>query len=38
VRTSKNAKIVATLGPASDDRPIIQALFEAGADACMIDP
>ena len=32
MRTRKNAKIVATLGPASDDRPTIQALFEAGAD------
>ncbi|MBL8302763.1 MAG: pyruvate kinase [Ideonella sp.] len=32
MRTRKIAKIVATLGPASDDRPTIQALFEAGAD------
>lgn len=28
----RNAKIVATLGPASADRATIQALFEAGAD------
>lgn len=28
----RNAKIVATLGPASTDRATIQALFEAGAD------
>ncbi|HEX2011444.1 MAG TPA: pyruvate kinase, partial [Roseateles sp.] len=31
-RSSKHAKIVATLGPASDDRQTIQALFDAGAD------
>lgn len=29
---NRNAKIVATLGPASSDRATIQALFEAGAD------
>jgi pyruvate kinase len=29
---NRNAKIVATLGPASGDRLTIQALFEAGAD------
>lgn len=29
---NRNAKIVATLGPASTDRATIQALFEAGAD------
>lgn len=29
---NRNAKIVATLGPASADRQTIQALFEAGAD------
>jgi pyruvate kinase len=29
---NRNAKIVATLGPASVDRQTIQALFEAGAD------
>lgn len=29
---NRNAKIVATLGPASDDRAAIQQLFEAGAD------
>lgn len=29
---TRNAKIVATLGPASADRETIQALFEAGAD------
>ena len=29
---NRNAKIVATLGPASADRETIQALFEAGAD------
>lgn len=28
----RNAKIVATLGPASADRATIQALLEAGAD------
>ncbi|NPC54758.1 pyruvate kinase [Caenimonas soli] len=32
MRRNKNAKIIATLGPASDDRATIQALFEAGAD------
>lgn len=32
MRRSKHAKIVATLGPASDDRKTIQALFDAGAD------
>jgi pyruvate kinase len=32
MRRSKQAKIVATLGPASDDRRTIQALFDAGAD------
>lgn len=32
MRQTKHAKIVATLGPASDDRPTIQALFDAGAD------
>ena len=32
MRRSKQAKIVATLGPASDDRGTIQALFDAGAD------
>lgn len=32
MRRDRNAKIVATLGPASADRPAIQALFEAGAD------
>ena len=32
MRPTKHAKIVATLGPASDDRRTIQALFEAGAD------
>jgi pyruvate kinase len=31
MRPTKHAKIVATLGPASDDRATIQALFEAGA-------
>ena len=29
---NRNAKIVATLGPASADRATVQALFEAGAD------
>ena len=28
----RNAKIVATLGPASNTKETIQALFEAGAD------
>ncbi|SCK54475.1 pyruvate kinase [Variovorax sp. HW608] len=32
MRRTKHAKIVATLGPASDERQTIQALFEAGAD------
>jgi pyruvate kinase len=32
MRPSKHAKVVATLGPASDDRRTIQALFNAGAD------
>jgi pyruvate kinase len=32
MRPSKHAKIVATLGPASDDLQTIQALFTAGAD------
>ena len=32
MRRSKQAKIVATLGPASDDRKTIEALFDAGAD------
>lgn len=32
MRRNKQAKIVATLGPASDDRQTIQALFDAGAD------
>jgi len=31
MRRNRKAKIVATLGPASDDRATIQALFEAGA-------
>lgn len=32
MRRKRNAKIVATLGPASSDRATIQKLFEAGAD------
>ncbi|HSV47050.1 MAG TPA: pyruvate kinase [Ramlibacter sp.] len=32
MRRNRNAKIIATLGPASDDRQTIQALFDAGAD------
>lgn len=32
MRRTKYAKIVATLGPASDDPQIIRALFKAGAD------
>ncbi|HEY3049805.1 MAG TPA: pyruvate kinase [Polaromonas sp.] len=32
MRRYRNAKIVATLGPASSDRATIEALFEAGAD------
>ena len=32
MRRYRNAKIVATLGPASSDRAAIEALFEAGAD------
>ncbi len=32
MRRNRNAKIIATLGPASSDRATIRALFEAGAD------
>src|SRR5258706_14549569 len=32
MRRNRNAKIVATLGPASADRKTIEALFRAGAD------
>lgn len=32
MRRLRNVKIVATLGPASDDKKVIRALFEAGAD------
>ena len=32
MRRLRNVKIVATLGPASDDYEMIRALFEAGAD------
>ncbi len=32
MRRKRNVKIVATLGPASSDRAMIRALFEAGAD------
>ncbi|AWD21935.1 pyruvate kinase [Pseudogemmobacter blasticus] len=32
MRRHRNVKIVATLGPASNDYPMIRALFEAGAD------
>jgi len=32
MRRQRNAKIVATLGPASSDAPTIRALFDAGAD------
>src|SRR3979411_266383 len=32
MRRQRNAKIIATLGPASSDMETIQALFEAGAD------
>ncbi len=32
MRRNRNVKIVATLGPASSDREMIKALFEAGAD------
>ena len=32
MRRNRHAKIVATLGPASDDRQTIQVLFDAGAD------
>ncbi len=32
MRRNRNVKIVATLGPASDDYEMIRALFEAGAD------
>ena len=32
MRRHRNTKIVATLGPASNDYDMIRALFEAGAD------
>ncbi len=32
MRRHRNVKIVATLGPASDDKKMIKALFDAGAD------
>ena len=32
MRRHRNVKIVATLGPASNDYQTIKALFEAGAD------
>jgi len=32
MRRNRNVKIVATLGPASSDKEMIKALFEAGAD------
>ena len=32
MRRQRNAKIVATLGPASSSREIIRSLFQAGAD------
>ena len=32
MRRTKHAKILATFGPASDEREGIQALFDAGAD------
>ena len=32
MRRQRNVKIVATLGPASDDKETIKALFLAGAD------
>ena len=32
MRRGRNAKIVATLGPASSDAAIVRALFDAGAD------
>ncbi len=33
MKRTRNAKILATLGPASDTAEIISDLFEAGADA-----
>ncbi len=36
MRRRRNAKIIATLGPKSSTREMIQALFEAGADAFRI--
>ena len=32
MRRARNAKIVATLGPASSDEAAIRSLFDAGAD------
>ena len=32
MKRDRNVKIVATLGPASDDYEMIRALYEAGAD------
>jgi pyruvate kinase len=32
MRRNRNAKIVATLGPASSSHELIRALFDAGAD------
>ena len=32
MRRQRNVKIVATLGPASSDKEMIRALFDAGAD------
>jgi pyruvate kinase len=32
MRRQRNAKIVATLGPASSDAATVRALFDAGAD------
>ncbi len=37
MRRLRNVKIVATLGPASDDYEMIRALFEAGADVFRLD-
>ena len=36
MRRSRKVKILATLGPASSDEPMIRKLFDAGADVFRI--